>query len=270
MASKAHQFFFEHKIFTFEAFVHAMENPTPTCHAMLHQHLKSGNIVHIRQGLYASIPKGANPDSYPIDPYAIISVLDPNALIAYHSALQFRGFAYSFHFQHIFQSSKKMREFQFRQDRFKMTQYPASLPLSKRFIFSEEIDHHGFHLRVTDIERTLVDSMDRINLSGGLEEVWRSLNNIEKVELDKVIEYALLLNNATTIAKVGFYLRLRQKAWAVPESCFETLKKHLPKSVHYLDRQNRSQGKHIKEWRIIVPHELMGEQWEELLDMGEQ
>ena len=270
MTSKAHQFFFEHKIFAFAEFVHAMGNPIPTCRTMLHQHLKSGNIAHIRQGLYAAIPKGASCDSYPIDPYAIISVLDPNALIAYHSALQFHGLAYSFHFQHVFQSSKKMRAFQFREDRFKMTQYPASLPSSKYFIFSEEIDHHGFHVRVTHIERTLVDSLDRINLSGGLEEVWRSLNNIEKIDVNQVIEYALLLNNATSIAKVGVYLRLRQKEWAVPESCFETLKKHLPKSVHYLDRQNRVQGRYIKEWRIIVPNELVGEQWEEVLDIGEQ
>jgi len=266
MSSKAHKFFFEHKIFTFAQFAEAMANPVPTCRVMLNRHLKNGNIVHIKQGLYASIPSGADAERYPIDPYAIISLLTEDSLIAYHTALQFHGIAYSVYFQHTFQSEEKIRDFQFRQDRFKVTKYPKSLPKSKYFIFSEEIDHHGFIVRVTQLERTLVDALDRINLSGGLEEVWRSLNNIQKVNVANIVEYALLLGNATTIAKVGFYLRLRQKEWKMEENYFSQLKAHLPRSVHYLDRKNRINGKYIKEWRIVIPSELIGEQWEEILD----
>ena len=269
MTTKAHKFFFEYKIFTFEQFAKAMANPLPTCRVMLSQHFKAGNIIRIKQGLYASIPSGANAEKYPIDPYAIISTLAQDALIAYHTALQFHGLAYSMHFQHVFQSAEKIRAFQFRQDRFKVTQYPKSLPASKHFVFTDEIDHHGFRVRVTQIERTLVDTLDRINLSGGLEEVWRSLNNIQKVKAANIIEYALYLDNATIIAKLGFYLRLRQKEWLIEEQHFVKLKKRLPRSVHYLDRKNRINGKYVKEWRIVVPLELIGEKWEEILDIGD-
>lgn len=266
MPTKAHQFFFEHKIFSFEQFVNAMKNPAPICSVMLNQHLKTGNVVRIRQGLYAAIPSGADPEKFPIDPYAIISHLTRDALIAYHTALQFHGVAYSVYFQHVFQSNEKTRNFQFRQDRFKVTQFPKSLPQSKHTIFTDEIDHHGFIVHVTSIERTLVDTLHRINLSGGLEEVWRSINNIEKVDVKNIIDYAILLKNTTTIAKVGFYLRLRQKEWQIPENYFAKLKKYLPKSVHYLDRNNRIHGKYSKEWRIVAPLELMNEKWEEILD----
>lgn len=269
MASKAHKFFFEHKIFTFEEFTREMGNPAATCQVMLHQHLKSGNIVRIKKELYAAIPVGANPERYPVDPYAIISMLAPDALISYHSALQFLGLAYSLHFQYVFQSTKNIRCFQFRQDRFKVSQYPKALPEAKHLIFTDLIDHHGFNVHVTQVERTLVDALDRINLSGGLEEVWRSLANIEKVNPDKIYEYALLLGSATTIAKVGFYLRLHQQALDVDEHYFINLKKHLPKSIHYLDRQKRHDGKFIKEWRLIVPKELIQAGWEEILDIGD-
>jgi predicted transcriptional regulator of viral defense system len=218
---------------------------------MLAQHLKTGNIVRIRQGLYASIPSGANPQNYSVDPYAIISALAPDALVSYHTALQFYGLAYTLHFQHIFQSTEKIRDFTFREDRFKGTQYPKSLPKSQHMIFTEQIDHHGSLVHITSIERTLVDCLDRINLSGGLEEVWRSLNN------------------KTTIAKLGFYLRLHQAAWNIEEKYFVQLKAHLPKSVHYLDRQNRTQGQYIKEWRIMMPSELIEERWNELLDTND-
>lgn len=269
MSTKAHQFFFENRIFDFRQFAEAMGNPEPSCRAMLSQHLKAGNIVRVKQNLYAAIPPGADSENYHIDPYAIISFLAKDAVIAYHTALQFYGLAYSVHFQQVFLSTEKIRDFKFRQDRFKVTQYPKSLPESQHFIFVDEIDHQGFIVRVTNQERTLVDTLDRINLSGGLEEVWRSLQNIQKVNIDNVIEYALLLNNATTIAKVGFYLRLRQKDWEIAESYFDQLKAQLPRSTHYLDRANRANGKYIKEWHITVPKELIEQGWEEQLDIGD-
>ena len=246
-----------------------MGNPIPTCRTMLSKHAKRGNVVRIKQGLYAPVPSGADPAKYPIDPYIIISALAPDTVIAYHSALQFHGFAYSVHFQHIFQSNHKIREFTFRQDRFKVVKFPKSLPESKHAIYVDSIDYHGVMVRVTSKERTLVDTLDRINLSGGLEEVWRSLNSIQDVTIEKILQYALLLDNATTIAKVGFYLRLRQSEWKISESDFDRLKVKLPKSTHYLDRKNRTYGKYIKEWRIVVPTDLLGQNWEELLDVEE-
>lgn len=267
--TKAHKFFFENKIFTFERFSKAMGNPLPTCRTMLSNHVKTGNVVRIKQGLYAPVPSGADPAKYPIDPYMIISALADDSVIAYHSALQFHGVAYSVHFQHIFQSHHKIQEFIFRQDRFKAVKFPKALPESRRAIYVDSIDYHGGMVRVTNKERTLVDALDRINLSGGLEEVWRSLNSIHDVDIEKILDYALLLNNATTIAKVGFYLRLRQADWKISEHDLDKLKLRPPKSKLYLDRKNRTDGKYIKEWRIVVPADLHGQNWEELLDVEE-
>ena len=60
--------------------------------------------------------------------------------------------------------------------------------------------------RLTSLDRTLVDVLHRPDLAGGWEEVWRSLESVEYFDLDSVLEYALLLENATTAAKVGFFL----------------------------------------------------------------
>jgi hypothetical protein len=38
-----------------------------------------------------------------------------------------------------------------------------------------------------------VDVLDRPRLSGGWEEVWRSLETIPFLDLDQVVQYALLL-----------------------------------------------------------------------------
>ncbi len=269
MNTKAHTFFFENKIFTLEQFAAAMGNALATCYTMLSRHVKTGNVIRIKKGLYASIPSGADSTKYPVDPYIVISALADDTVIAYHSALQFHGLAYSSEFQHIFQSSHKIVEFTFRQDRFKAVQFPKSLSKSIHNLYVDSIDYHGVMVHVTSKERTLVDTLDRINLSGGLEEVWRSLNNLQDIEIEKVLQYSLLLNNATTNAKVGFYLRMRQPEWKIAEQDLNKLKTKLPKSTHYLDRDHSTDGKYIKEWRIVVPTELLGQNWEELLDAEE-
>ena len=61
----------------------------------------------------------------------------------------------------------------------------------------------GVELRVTNFERTFVDVLDRPDLTGSWEEIWRSLESIEFFDLDQVVEYVLLLENATTAARWG-------------------------------------------------------------------
>lgn len=68
------------------------------------------------------------------------------------------------------------------------------------------LERAGLPVRVTSLERTLVDALDQPDLGGGWEEIWRSLETIEFFDLDGVVQYTLLLDNATTAAKVGFFL----------------------------------------------------------------
>jgi predicted transcriptional regulator of viral defense system len=67
----------------------------------------------------------------------------------------------------------------------------------------------GVELRVTNLQKTFVDVLDRPDLTGRWEEIWRSLESVEFFDLDQVVECVLLLESATTAAKVGF-LRLSE------------------------------------------------------------
>ena len=48
-------------------------------------------------------------------------------------------------------------------------------------------DRMGMDVRVSSIERTLVDSLHRPNLSGGWEEIWRSFESVNFLDLDQLI-----------------------------------------------------------------------------------
>ncbi len=111
----------------------------------------------------------------------------------------------------------------------------------------------------------MVDVLNRPALSGGWEEIWRSLESVEFFDLDKVVEYALLLGNATTAAKVGFFLEQHREPLMVEEKHLKPLHDLLPKQPHYLDRDKRKSGRLASKWNLVVPRELFERTWTDVL-----
>jgi predicted transcriptional regulator of viral defense system len=120
-------------------------------------------------------------------------------------------------------------------------------------------------IQVTSLERTLVDVLDRPDLSGSWEEIWRSLESIEFFDLDTVVDYALLLGNATTGAKVGFFLDQHRQPLMVDDLHLKALHKLQPHQPHYLDRAKRKSGRLVSEWNLVVPEEVLERRWGEVL-----
>ena len=126
------------------------------------------------------------------------------------------------------------------------------------------MERAGTSLRVTDLERTLVDVLNRPQRSGGWEEVWRSLESVEFFDLDKIVEYVLLLGNATAASKVGFYLDQHREALMVHESHLVALRSQRPRQPHYVDRSKSGDGSFVSEWNLVVPTELIERPWAEV------
>ena len=119
-------------------------------------------------------------------------------------------------------------------------------------------------MKVTSLERTLVDVLDRPQLAGGWEEVYRSLESVEFFDLDKIVDYVLLLGNATTASKVGLYLDQHREALMVEERHLTALRNQRPKQPHYVDRRRGRGGRLVTEWNLVVPTELVERSWAEV------
>ena len=123
----------------------------------------------------------------------------------------------------------------------------------------------GVELRVTNHERTLVDVLDRPDLTGTWEEIWSSLESVEFFNLEQVIEYTRLLDNATTAAKVGFFLEQRREPLMVEEAHLDALCKLCPQQPHYLTRSRPKGCQLVKGWNLMVPTEILNRSWGEVL-----
>jgi predicted transcriptional regulator of viral defense system len=265
---KAQHFFATHPIFTHAEFVKSINDKgklsSRTIEATLRHHTQTGRLANIRKELYVVLSPQDTPENFVIDPFLLASKLAKDAILGYHTALQFYGRAYSLSQFFVIITSRKMRPFQLRSQTFKSVNPPHQLTLKQQEYYGVNTqERQGTSLLVTSLERTLVDLLDRPDLGGGWEEIWRSLESVEYFKIDKIIEYVLLLNNAALVAKVGFYLEQHQRILMVTDNYLQKLQQHIPKQPHYMDK--RRKGQFIKHWNLIIPQIIIEKSWEQTL-----
>ena len=200
------------------------------------------------------------------DPFLVAAKLTRDAVLSYHTAMEFHGHAYSVQEHFIYTASRLLIPFTFRTHVFRGVRFSESIRrANKENSGVITMERSGMEVRVTSLERTMVDVLNRPDLSGGWEEIWRSLESVEFFDLDKVVEYALLLGNATTAAKVGFFLEQHHEPLMVEEKHFKPLHDLRPRQPHYLDRDKRKSGRLVSEWNLVVPREVFERTWAEVL-----
>ena len=261
-------FFHTHSVFTVEEFAGFLSSGQThnirTQEALLFYHVKAGNIVRVRRGLYAVVPPGASVETFPVDPFLLASRMTKDAVLAYHTALEFYGKAYSVYEHFVYFTAFASHPVTFRAHSFKGAKFPKALTLKdKEFFGVARTEHAGMEVRVTGLERTFVDVLNRPDLAGSWEEIWRSLESIEFFDLEKVSLYVDLLGNATTAAKVGFFLEQHRESLMVDEAVLNTFRDRRPRRPHYLERSRRKAGRFVAAWNLVVPEEVLERSWEE-------
>ena len=154
----------------------------------------------------------------------------------------------------------------FQRHEFMCVPVPKALRVKDEMMFGvTRPKRSGVELRVTSLERTFVDVLDRPELTGSWEEIWRSLESVEFFDIDQVIEYVRLLENSTTAAKVGFFLDRHREELMIDDVHLKPLQQMRPLRPHYLKRGKRRDGRWVKKWNLMVPEEILNQSWGEVL-----
>ena len=233
--------------------------------ALLTYYRSRGRIISIHRGLYATIPAGHNPETYPVDPLLIAAKMAEDSVLAYHTALEYHGNAYSSYSRIMYASQQRAQLMRFRNHDYVRVPVPHALRTADKPLHGVDCHYRdGVELRVTGYERTFVDVLDRPELSGTWEEIWRSLESIEFFDLEQVVHYVELLGNSTTAAKVGFFLDQHREALMVGGDTIRSLKMLIPKQPHYLTRSSRTHSRLVADWNLLVPEEILNCSWAEV------
>jgi hypothetical protein len=84
------------------------------------------------------------------------------------------------------------------------------------------------------------------------------------VDLDVVVDYAMRLGSALTIARVGFLLEQHKEELIVEDRYLEALRRRAPAQPRYFERRHRKGGKLLARWNLIVPEHILTRSWEEV------
>lgn len=210
---------------------------------------KLGKVRRVRAGLYVrDTGKAAIPDLLPLAAKAA-----PDAALSYHTALEAHGYAQSLFERLTFVTWTKAKPFHFEGRQFSPVRPRAALARAGlKHGWIDELDRSGVEVRVTSLERTVVDVFDRPELAGGVEEVWRSCAAVPALDLKELERYLLLLGRGVLVAKLGYFLEERSEELLVPNRLIAELRRRRPRSPAYVSR--KLGGRLAKDWNLVVPH----------------
>ena len=124
------------------------------------------------------------------------------------------------------------------------------------------MDRHGVAVRVTAVERTLVDVLHRPELAGGVEEVLKSLDLVRYLDPAKVADYVELLDNRSIASVSGWWLEKRRSALGITDDILTRLRAWLPRSKHYALGAEPGHAVLVEPWRVLLPPQAVDADFE--------
>ncbi len=229
--------------------------------AMLAQHLRAGNIRRIARGVFASVPKHADAATWPVDRFLAASCLRRDSTIAYHSALELHGCAYTegHDVQVIAQGEPGMFEAVGFACRF--VRPPCGFAPPDGVMTLARL---GQAVRVTTMERTIADLFDRYDLAGGAGELFNSLDLVVRIDAVALVRYARALGKATAAGALGFWLERERKRLAVPVAALKELRTVRPSQHRYALGTTPGKGKTAEDWNVLLPVGIIERRFEGL------
>ena len=155
-----------------------------TARMVLYRLSKQGRLIRVKAGLYAAVPlELSDPNLHEVNRMLLADRLrGPHGAIAFHSALEVHGVAYS-HFNTVYYIINTRPTF----FEFQNITYRPVWTENIFGIMDTYID--GISVKVTDKERTFLDCLRRLDLCGGLEEYLKSVEGFSLMSGPKLMDY---------------------------------------------------------------------------------
>ena len=220
---------------------------------ILRRYKKQGLISHVRRDLYVATDLASKLSI--ASKFEIASHITPSSYLSYHAALEYHGIAHQVFFE-LYVSSKELFN-NFDYDGISYTFCKSQTEIGIVNPLTDSL------IRVTDLERTVLDCINRIDLSGGLEELIECFALITYINENMLLSYLHHFDKQFLYQKTGFILGYFQKEMKLSDTFFATCKSKIGKSTRYLT-DNHESDTYFKEWRLCAPRNILS-----FLEQGE-
>lgn len=113
------------------------------------------------------------------------------------------------------------------------------------------------NIRVTNIERTVIDCIKNIDLAGGTEELFQCLDSVLNLNNDSLLEYLKLYDIQFLYQKAGYIFERYKSVFGISDEMIEACQRKVGEGVRYFDEDARKgNGVLIKKWNLIMPKSI--------------
>ena len=251
----------QNRVFTIEEFARHLEGRSSLAEYRVRYYLRQGRLKRLANGVYATVPVGIDPADYQPDAFVTAATIRPDAIFAYHSALDLLGQGHSVWWTCTVHTSRRRSPVTLGRTTIKFLSHPSAVRPGKRSSRSSgrpwttEVTRGGRTLRVTTPERTLVDGLRELSMVGGIDELVESMDGFATLRLDLLTEVLRAHNNRRLWAATGWYLERRLPGLFLERSSLRNFERHRPRTRAYLVPGQRG-GVLAKDWNLIVPAHL--------------
>ncbi|MGE4587682.1 MAG: hypothetical protein AB7D05_10110, partial [Mangrovibacterium sp.] len=128
---------------------------------ILRRYKKQGIVSQVRRDLYVATDLASKMSL--ASKFEIAGHITPSSYLSYHAALEYHGIAHQIFYELYVSSKESFNNFDY--EGISYTFCPSKSEIGVVTSITDSL------IRVTDLERTVVDCINRIDLSGGLEEL---------------------------------------------------------------------------------------------------
>lgn len=206
--------------------------------------VKAKRIAKVRNGLYVHIDVAG----YPLTTkFEIASKIKEDSFVAYHSALEYYGVA-----NQVFNAVTVCSENKFNTFTFDDIEYVLKQVKNK----TQVIYIQKAAVRVTTLERTIVDCIDDINLGGGIEEILNALEQIRVLDESRILEVLKSYSKVLLYQKIGYILEQYQEKFSFSEGFFKECKSKLTNQIKYFLEDEYKDIEYNSTWKLMAPKNL--------------
>ena len=212
---------------------------------------KKGNLLRVKEGLFAAMPLEMNGQHFEVNRYALFDkAMKSEGGLAYHSALELHGAAYSMHSKLYYLTTRKVKPFEFQDILYRSVWAPDIFGMTTVWTDGDQVN-------VTDKERTFLDCLRRLDLCGGLEEYLKSVESFTILDQDRLIEYLNRFGERSLVQRTGMILTILGERIKLSEPLMKSLRSQVRGNPCYLvPARKKAKSVLNKEWQVYVPVNL--------------
>jgi predicted transcriptional regulator of viral defense system len=225
--------------------VTALTGNLDTARSVLYSYQKSGLITKVRRNLYAAMSLETKQPI--LNRYAIASHIADDAYVTHHSAFEVHGVANQVYYEVYTATVNRFDPFEF-----DGVSYRRVTPAIMGGVISV-----GKNIRITDIERTILDSIRDFEKIGGLEETLKCIALIPRLDAEKLLEYLFAYGNGFLYQRTGYLLSQSEGLFSLPESFYAVCQSRIPSAKRYLYGGLQTEPHKLNhDWLLFVPETL--------------